>query len=209
IISYILIYVVSLFFLEIGMGDIATVQTRYLLPVYPFVIILVLAFMRGACECIHSSSYRVICSVMCTILILGFLFGQMFASIPIMSEKGGRSYTDPSWYDEPIEEYRWVMQNIPHGAEIFSNNPRAMQLHTSRAIPTLPERGNAETARKLLTKLHPGQMIVSLNGKKSTDQYMNADEFFSYNNNFSSPAVFKPVFSTRDAEVYQVVSPAS
>nr|WP_319538928.1 glycosyltransferase family 39 protein [uncultured Methanospirillum sp.] len=209
IISYILIYAVSLFVLEIGMGDIATVQTRYLLPVYPFVIILVLSFMRGACGCMKPSSYRVMSGALCTILILGFLSGQVFSTIPIMSDKGGRSYTDPSWYDEPIEEYQWVMQNIPHGAEIFSNNPRAMQLHTSRAIPTLPEQGNGETARKLLTKLHPGQMIVSLNGKKSNDQYMNAGEFFSYNKDFTSPAVFKQVFSTRDAEVYQVVSPAS
>jgi|GEM_PF-6261409 len=209
VIAYVLIYVLSLLMLEIGMGDIATVQTRYLLPVYPFLIVLLLSFIRGACARIIVPPLKALSVGISAILVICFISAQVAGSIPIIVDKGGKSYTDPVWYDEPVEEYQWVMQNTPRGAEIFSNNPRAMQLHMSRLILPLPERGNVAYAKKLLSKLGPGQMIVSLNGKKSTDQYMNAEEFFSYNKDFTSPAVFKEVFSTRDAEVYQVVSPAS
>lgn len=209
VIAYTLIYVISLLVLEIGMGDIASIQTRYLLPVYPFIMVLLFSFMRGACARMVYRGWKIVCMSICAILVLSFFSSQIIGAIPVIFDKGGKSYTDPSWYDETVEEYQWLIQNTPHGVEIFSNNPRALQLHMSRLIIPLPERDNTAYAKKLLSKLNPGQMIVSLHGKKSTDQYMNVDEFFSYNNNFSSPAVFKPVFSTRDAEVYQVVSPAS
>jgi len=209
VVAYVLIYVLSLLVLEIGMGDIATVQTRYLLPVYPFLVFLALSFMRGACARIVATPWRIVGIGISTLLVVCFITTQAMGSIPSISDKGGKSYTDPLWYDEPVEEYQWVTQNIPRGAEIFSNNPRAMQLHMSRLVIPFPDRGNAAYAQNLLTKLHPGQMFVSLNGKKSNDQYMNADEFFSYNKGLTSPAVFKQVFTTRDAEVYQVVSPAS
>lgn len=209
IITYILVYAILLVLLEVFMGDIAAVQTRYLLPLYPFFVLLGVSFMYSVCVHTRIPSFHWISLGICTILILGFLSGQVMGSFPVFSEKGGRNYTDPSWYDEPVEEYQWVMQNLPHGAEVFSNNPRALQLHMSRLILPLPEQDNVAYAQKLLKNLHPGYMIVSLKGKKSTDQYMNADELFSYNVNFTNPAGFKSVFTTRDATVYQVLNPAS
>jgi 4-amino-4-deoxy-L-arabinose transferase-like glycosyltransferase len=209
VVTYVLVYVISLLVLEIGMGDIAAIQTRYLLPVYPFLIVLGISFMHGACVRLAIPPWGIISIVVCTVLVISFLSSQAMSSIPIILDKGGKSYTDPVWYDEPVEEYQWVKQNIPPGAEIFSNNPRAMQLHLSRLVLPLPEHNNMAYAQKLLVKMPPGQMVVSLKGKKSNADYMDAEEFFSYNRNFTSPAVFKPVFSTQDAEVYQVISPAS
>lgn len=207
--TYALVYVCSLILLEVFMGDIAAVQTRYLLPMYPFFVLLAVSFMYATCIRARVPALRWLSLGICSILLLGFLVGQATGSLPFIIEKGGRSYTDPVWYDEPVEEYQWVMQNLPHGAEVFSNNPRALQLHMSRLILPLPERGNAVYAQKLLTKLHPGQMIVSLKNKKSDEQYMNADEFFAYNKNFTSPAEYSSVFTSADATVYQIIRPAA
>ncbi|MDD1728087.1 MAG: glycosyltransferase family 39 protein, partial [Methanospirillum sp.] len=95
VISYILIYILTLALLEIGMGDIASVHTRYLLPVYPFLVILCLSFMRSACSQVKTGSWRVISISICTILVVCFVCSQVLGSLPVISEKGGRYYTDP------------------------------------------------------------------------------------------------------------------
>ena len=89
VIAYTLIYVISLLVLEIGMGDIASIQTRYLLPVYPFFMVLLFSFMRGACDHMGDRIWRMIATFVCTILILCFISSQVIGAIPIISDKGG------------------------------------------------------------------------------------------------------------------------
>jgi hypothetical protein len=142
------------------------------------------------------------------IFFLCFIGTQVIASTPYIMEKGGKYYTDPSWYDDPVEEYEWILENRLKGAEIFSNNPRALQLHLSHLVIPLPKTGDSIYAKKILQSMHPGFLIVSLNGKKRDSQYMDADALFSCNDGFENPARFSQVFTNPDAKIYQVISPA-
>ncbi|MFH0968631.1 MAG: hypothetical protein V1862_13195, partial [Methanobacteriota archaeon] len=209
LLGYVLVYACVLCFLEVGMGDIANVQTRYLLPMYPFFILLSISLMYFVYTHTRVPLFQRATLGICMILIFCFVVGQATASLSVIGEKGGRYYTDPVWYDESVEEYQWVMENLPKGAEVFSNNPRALQFHMSRLVIPLPKKDDGAYAQKLLRNLHPGHLIVSLKGKKSNNDYMNAEELFSYNQKLSNPVQYSQAFISSDATVYQIISNAS
>lgn len=205
---YLIVYLISLIILEFGMGDIATVQTRYLLPVYPVLILILISIIHhGYLNIRGLSSQRLILGFSVLIFIC-FIITHASASIPVIGEKGGREYTAPTWYDDDPEEYEWVLDNIPDGAEILSNNPRPLQLHISRLTHPLPKQDDESYALKVLRVAKPGFMIISFQGEKANREYMDADMLFRYNAQFAEPAQYRRVFANDDASVYLITQPA-
>lgn len=205
---YLIVYLISLIILEFGMGDIATVQTRYLLPVYPVLILVLISFIHHGFVNIRRSSYQRLILGFSVIIFICFIITHASASLLVIGEKGGREYTSPIWYDDDPEEFEWVLENIQNGAEILSNNPRPLQLHTSRLTHPLPKQDDNSYALQVLRVVKPGYMIISYHGEKANREYMDADMLFRYNTQFAEPAQYRRVFANDDAVVYLIIQPA-
>jgi hypothetical protein len=151
IIAYLLIYIPAIVALTSVVYSFG-VQARYLIPIYPFLILAAVSFLLYAHGRLRMASLRT--AVFSTIAILSLLFVTFQAYNSLYFCQGARNglgYSHPYWREH--QGISWLTSNVPEDAVVYSTYlAKSIEFMLGRPVGTLPDWEDAQL-RSFLCKV--------------------------------------------------------
>jgi len=150
VLAYICLYLAAVIIIRSIWGT--GMSQRYILPVYPFLILALISFLFYTYKEIEKPSLKPIMLSIITIFCVSLLAIQIVSSIAYYRDaRYGQFYNSPSWrYSQAIT---WAQSNIPDNTTLYSDMADVIYFRLKRQTFNLPSSENKEQTEELLQNL--------------------------------------------------------
>jgi hypothetical protein len=183
-ISFILIYL-SMLIATFALFDSGYYPSHYLIPVYPFILILMASFPLYVYRHAKKTSLRPTYAFFVIVLLVSIFALQTSSSISFYQyAKQGQGYNNPSWRNDP--GIAWIAENVPEDAKLYSDRAEAFILIRKKGAYYPPHIAEVDTLNTFFEglKTEENSYLIDYKGTKHKGNRVTNDEIAELNREY-------------------------